>query len=228
MHVPARRPLLWIGLALLAFASSMQPVLAEESGAPGSDINAQFLQATQKFEEARAGSATAVAPAQAAFHALLANDSSNPLYMAYYGSTFAMQARDGGAPWQKIKLVNQGIDRIDQALSLLGPQHDQVQIRGVPLSLETRLVAIATYVSLPSLFNRMPVARQQLATVMASPLFASASPEMRGRFSYEEALIAQSDGDKEHERRALREVVKYAPSTLNMNEVRDQLAKLGG
>jgi hypothetical protein len=98
----------------------------------------------------------------------------------------------------------------------------------VPISLETRLVAIATYVPLPSLFNRMDVARQQLAIVMGSPLFAAASTELRGRFFYEDALIARADGDSEHERRSLRQVVNYAPPSLNMNEVRGELAKLGG
>jgi tetratricopeptide (TPR) repeat protein len=192
------------------------------------DVTDKFVQATQKFEEARAGSAAAVAPAQAAFKDLLASDPQNPLFLAYYGSTFAMQARDGGAPWQKIGRVHEAIDNIDRALGLLGPQHDTQALRGVPISLETRLVAIATYVPLPSFFNRMDVARQQLSIALASPLFAAASTELRGRFLYEDALIARADGDSERERRSLRQVVNYAPPSLNMNEVRGELAKLGG
>ena len=228
MHSPARRtPLrsLVFGAMLAAFSLS---VCADESDSAAAKVTADFLQAAQKFEEARAGSPPAVEVAQAQFKSLLANDPANPLFLAYYGSTFAMQARDGGAPWQKIKRVNESIDAIDRALSLLGPQYDNQTIRGVPVSLETRLVAIATYIPLPALFNRMQVARQQLAIVMASPLFASASTEMRGRFFYEDALIAHADGDAEHERRSLRQVVSYAPASLDMNEVRNQLAKLGG
>jgi hypothetical protein len=124
--------------------------------------------------------------------------------------------------------VREAIAQIDRALSLLGPQDDARQIRGVPLSLETRFVAIATYVPMPSMFNRRSVAREQLATAMASPLFATASTELRGRFYYEEALIARADGDTARERRSLQQVVKYAPPSLNMKEVRDELAKLGG
>jgi hypothetical protein len=193
-----------------------------------SDVTARFEHAAQLFEQARAGSAAAVGPAQDAFKDLLQTDPSNPLFIAYYGSTFAMRARDGGAPWQKIKWVNEAVNNIDHALSLLGAQDDTKSIRGIPISLETRLVAIATYIPLPALFNRMSVARQQLALAMASPTFANASNELRGRFYYEDALIAHSDGDIEHERRALREVVKDAPPSLNMNEVRQELAKLGG
>ena len=66
-----------------------------------------------------------------------------------------------------------------------------------------------------------------IAIVVNVP-FAAASSELRGRFYYEDALIARIDGDAEHERRSLREVVKDAPPTLDMNEVRDRLAKLGG
>jgi hypothetical protein len=60
---------------------------------------------SQLFEQARARSAAAVGPAQDAFKELLQADASNPSLIAYYGSTFAMRARDGGAPWQKIKWV---------------------------------------------------------------------------------------------------------------------------
>jgi hypothetical protein len=202
--------------------------LAADATAAGTDVTARFEHAAQLFERARAGSAAAVGPAQDAFNELLQAEPSNPLFMAYYGSTFAMRARDGGAPWQKIKWVNEGINNIDHALSLLGPQDDTRTLRGVPISLETRLVAVATYIPLPSLFNRMSVARQQLALALGSPTFPGASNELRGRFYYEDALIAHSDGDTEHERRALREVVKNAPPSLNMNEVRQELAKLGG
>jgi hypothetical protein len=221
------------GLLLLAVLFvSCQCVTTQASAAgsntPDAEITSRFEQAAHTFEQARAGSAAAVGPAQAAFKQLLDQDATNPLFMAYYGTTFAMQARDGGLPWQKIKLVNQGVGYIDKALSLLGPQHDTEQLRGVPVSLETRLVAIATFVSLPSFFKRMPAAKQQLATAMSSPLFATASAELRGRFYYEDALIAHEEGDKERERRSLRVVVQYAPPSLNMNEVREQLAKLGG
>jgi hypothetical protein len=217
-----------IAPSVVTAATTMLAVAGSTSNAYSPEVTARFQQAAQLFEQARAGSAAAVGPAQDAFKELLQTDSANPLFVAYYGSTFAMRARDGGAPWQKIKWVNEGINNIDHALALLGPQYDAKTVRGVPISLETRLVAIATYIPLPSLFNRMSVARQQLALAMSDPSFASASNELRGRFYYEDALIAHSDGDAEHERRSLREVVKNAPPSLNMNEVREQLAKLGG
>ena len=211
-------------LPLLLLAVPLQAVAAE----PPPDASARFLQAADTFEQARAGSAAATPRAQADFAELLKEDPGNPLYLAYYGSTFALEARDGGLPWQKVREIHESIDTINHALALLRPEHDRVLTRGMPLSLETRLVAIATFVALPEMFHCMPTAREQLAIAMASPVFPSAPPELRGRLYYEAALIAQADGQVEQERVALREVLECAPASLDLAEVRARLDKLGG
>jgi hypothetical protein len=188
----------------------------------------RFTQATQKFEEARAGSAEATPIAQAAFRELLVHDPDNPLYLAYFGSTLAMQARDGHLPWQRVKAIHDSMSTIDKAIGLLRPEHDRVEVRGLPLSLETRLVAVATYVALPEVLHRLPTAKQQLALAMNSPVFDSAPPELRGRFFYEAALIAQAERDTQRERTALKQVLMYAPASLNLREIRARLTELGG
>jgi hypothetical protein len=187
----------------------------------------RFLAAIHAFETARAGSADATPVAQADFHELLASEPGNPLYMAYYGSTLALQARDARLPWQRINLVRESIATLDKALTLLTPADDQRRMRDIPVSLETRLVAIATYVALPGIFNRLPAAKQQLALAMGSPLFASVSSELRGRFYYEVALVAQAEGQTDAERTALRQVLQLAPPSLDLQEVRTRLARLG-
>jgi hypothetical protein len=188
----------------------------------------RFLAATREFETARAGSSEATPLAHAAFQDLLAGDPANPLYMAYYGSTLALQARDSRFPWQRISLVRECIATLDRAVSLLKPADDQRRVRDVPLSLETRLVAVATYVALPEFFHRLPVAKQQLALAMGSPAFGGASSELRGRFYYEVALVAQAEGQPDSERAALRQVLQLAPASLDLQEVRARLARLDG
>jgi hypothetical protein len=74
----------------------------------------------------------------------------------------------------------------------------------------------------------LPAAKQQLALAIQSPVFASAPAELRGRFCYEVAFIAAADGDVERERVALRQVLEYAPTSLDLTEVKAHLAKLGG
>lgn len=187
----------------------------------------RFVTATRQFETARAGSADATPLAQAAFHELLNAEPGNPLYMAYYGSTLALQARDTRLPWQRINLVRESIATLDRALSLLGPADDQRRMRDIPVSLETRLVAVATYVALPQIFHRLATAKQQLSIAMSSPLFASASSELRGRFYYELALVAEAEGQTDNERAALQQVLQLAPASLDLQEVRTRLARLG-
>jgi hypothetical protein len=193
----------------------------------GTEPTERFLKAAGKFEDARAGSSEATPEAQAAFRDLLAADPNNPLYRAYYASTLAMQARDSRLPWQRINLIRESIVALDKALGMLKPQDDLRLMRGMPLSLETRLVAIATFVALPEVFHRLPVAKQQLAIAMGSPSFATAPAELRGRFYYELALVAQAEGRPEAERTALRQVLLYAPASLDLAEVRARLTKLG-
>ncbi len=213
------RPWLCLLLALPLIAAAAEP---------NPDRTARFLQAAQTFERARAGSGEATPLAQTAFRDLLKEDPNSPLYLAYYGSTFAMQARDGGLPWQRVREIREGIATINRALGMLRAEHDRIKIRGMPLSLETRLVAIATLVALPEVFHGMPTARQQLAIATGGPLFASAPQELRGRLFYEVALIAQADGEVERERVALRQVLACAPASLDLGEVRARLQKLGG
>jgi hypothetical protein len=111
---------------------------------------------------------------------------------------------------------------------LLRPEQDHEQTRGIPVSLETRLVAVATFDALPEIFHMLPAAKQQLALAMENPVFASAPAELRGRFYYEVAFIAAADGDVERERVALRQVLQYAPASLDLTEVSTRLAKVGG
>jgi hypothetical protein len=203
------------------------PLIASAAG-PRAELTAKFLRAAQTFEQARAGSAKATPLAQAAFQDLLNEDPNNPLYLAYYGSTLSMQARDGRLPWQKVKEIHDSIATINRALALLRPEHDHMQTRGMPVSLETRLVAIATFVALPAVFHCMPTAREQLAIALGSPLFASAPQELRGRLYFEAALVAEADGELERERLALRQVLACAPASLDLGEVRAKLDKLGG
>jgi hypothetical protein len=66
-----------------------------------------------------------------------------------------------------------------------------------------------------------------LAVAMNSPLFASAPDELRGRFSYEAARIAAAEGDTQGERVALRQVLQYAPQSLELEEILARLFRLG-
>jgi hypothetical protein len=186
---------------------------------------AYLRSAKAQFEAGRAGSRAGAQQAQQLFAQLLRTDGENPLYLAYYGSTLAMQGRDTKVPWTRIKLINQGLDTIDRALAALerpglstGPEHSE---------LETRLVAMATFIALPDLvFHRLEPAKRQLNLALSSPYFSAAPADLRGHLIYEGALIARQEKDATAERDALLRVQKLAPPSVDMAEVRARLLEL--
>ena len=111
--------------------------------------DAQFAQALALYERARNGESGQVERAIAAFESMLRVDPSQPLYAAYLGSAMAFRGRDAWMPWNKIRHTEEGLEHIDRALAALRPEHDRQLLRGVPVGLETRLVAGLTFIKLP-------------------------------------------------------------------------------
>lgn len=195
------------------------------------DLLPDFATAKAQFEAGRAGSESATAQAQQTLAQLLRGDADNPLYLAYYGSTFTLQGRDSRAPWKKIRLVNQGVAILDRALTLLDQARARAQALAGMAELETRLVAIATFVALPdALFHRLDTARSQYQRALASPAYATAPAEVRGHLLYEGALIARQERDVAAERAALEHVLALDPvsvgRSVDLAEVRARLAEL--
>ena len=215
---------------LIAFPAVLVASAARPAGS-GPD----FAMARTQFEAARAGASAATEQAQQLFSRLLSADANNPLYLAYYGSTFALQARDTRVPWTRIKLINQGTTLLDCALALLehaqGSARPKTATAAAPLAgpavLETRLVAMATFVALPeTLFHRLGAAKREYQRAVTSLEFAAASSDLQGHLRFEGALIARQEGDVTAERAALRHVLALSPPSIDMAEVRARLAEL--
>jgi hypothetical protein len=202
-------------------------VTATAAMKPTSDFEA----ARTQFEAGRAGSVEANLRAQQLFAQLLRADAENPLYLAYYGTTFTLQARDTHMPWTRINLINEGTSLLDRALAHLDQPANAARTAAKPgagpAALETRLVAMATFIALPeALFHRHASAKREYQNAIASPEFATASADLRGHLEYEGALIARNEGDTATERATLRRVVALAPPSIDLAEVRARLAEL--
>ncbi len=215
---------------LSAFAAAVV-ALGAAAAAGAAVLLPEFSAARAQFEAGRAGSHAATELAQQQFSQLLRKDADNPLYLAYYGSTFTLLARDSLAPWTRIRLINQGTALLDRALALL--DHPTANDKGAsgPLTavaaLETRLVAMATFIALPeALFHRHAAAKREYQRAVTSPEFPSASADLQGHLQYEGALIAREAGDAAGERTALRRVLALSPPSIAMPEVRARLAQL--
>ena len=138
---------------------------------------ARFVDALKTFQQAREGDAGRIEPAIAAFEALALAEPRQPVYGAYLGSAMGLRARDALMPWNKLKFSEQGLDHIDRALAALKPEHDKLLLRGVPASLETRLVAANMFISLPEpIFHRRASGNKLIEEVRKHPAY-DAAPE---------------------------------------------------
>ena len=209
-------------LLLLAAAAGNSPLARGATDQP-----AAFNAARTAFEAARAGSHVEVDHAHELFSRLVDAEPGNPLYLAYFGSSYTLQARESRLPWTKIKLVNQGVELLDRSLASLHGGASQASQAGSTISLETRLIAIATFIALPdSMFHHMDAARRELQAALTSPEFTHASADLQGHLLYEGALIAQADHDDRAERAALLKVQALAPPSVDAAVVRQRLAEL--
>jgi hypothetical protein len=151
-----------------------------------------FEAALREFDAARADEKR-VDAAIAALRGLPADPQRQPLQAACLGSALTLQGKAAWMPWSKMKYTEQGLDQLDAALAMLKPEHATVAVRGVPVSLQTRLVAAATFVAVPDgLFHRRADGRKQLAALRADPLLAAAPAAFRAEVAAAEASLAES------------------------------------
>ena len=191
------------------------------------NAEADFTTARVVFDQARAGDGAASERAADLFAKLSEKDPSNPLYLVYCGSSWALRARSAWAPWNKMKLAERGLDMIDRALAMLTPQQDQVLVRGVPLSEETRLVAASSLLALPSLFHRFEDGKAVVAAARTSPAFTQTPPPVRAALEYQGSLVARQEGRTADEVQALQRVLALQPEGAVAAQAKARLQEVG-
>ncbi len=152
---------------------------------------ALFIKAQAIFEQSLAGDNSVTEEAFEQFKQLSQNYPDNPLFLAYYGSSYTLLGRDAWMPWNKIGYTEKGLDIIGKALQMLQAKHDFETLRGAPISIETRLVAITTFLKVPKSFNHFEKAKAVLNEVWQSPAFAT-SPQSLKKLVYEQAAKLES------------------------------------
>ncbi len=185
----------------------------DAAAASEADPAGAFERARADFDRGRAGDGAAVDRAAEAFARLAAREPGQPLLLAYEGSAVALQARYALAPWNKMKYAERGMDMLDKSLALLEPAQEQQQFAGMPVGLVTRLLALNTFVAVPSFFHRMEDARDLLKQVRQLPAYGTAPAPLRAEFAMVAALIARNDDQRALEAEQLRQVVALAPAS---------------
>ncbi|GAA5174430.1 hypothetical protein GCM10025771_04120 [Niveibacterium umoris] len=154
-------------LFAVALASSfiVPPVFAYDTAA--------WQAAQADFQRANAGESGAAADAAEKFAKLVAAEPTNPLLLAYLGSSESMQGRDAMFPWKKMKFVETGLADLDRALALLKPEHAQAPAGGVSVANEVKLTAASTFLGLPGFFNRADAGTKLVNELASQPGFAT-------------------------------------------------------
>jgi len=189
--------------------------------------HADFLAAQAEFEKVLAGDTAANERAHARFQRLVEAEPGNPLYLAYLGSTSAIQGREAWAPWTKMRLAEKGLGLLDKALALLTPEHDRQAVRGIPVSAEVRLNAAVTFLAVPGFMNRTEPARVVIADALANPAFAATPGAFQARLLAQAALLAKRDKKVAQEAELLKRAVAAAPEAATAAPARARLVELG-
>lgn len=176
---PSRRAVLRFGLVGVSSLASAVWLVAAPAPAHAADA-ATFETAAALFQQAVAGDEDAVDGAARQFATLATAHPGDPVLLAYAGASTALRATTTMLPWKKMAFADEGLARIDKALSLITPAHDAPAHRGTPASLEARFVAANTFLGMPSLFNRHARGARLLEEVLSSPLLAASPLPFRG------------------------------------------------
>jgi hypothetical protein len=187
--LPARGPL----AALMLAAALALPLAATQAAADP----AAFTAAMGSFNKAMDGDESAIEAAAEQWLKLSQADPQDPVLRAYAGAATSMRARTTFLPWKKMSAADDGLALIDKALAQLTPAHDAPLYRGTPASLETRFVAVGTFLAMPSMFNRRERGLKLLAEVLQHPGFEAAPLGFKGavwlRAGQEAAKDQQAD-----------------------------------
>ncbi len=152
-----------------------------------------FIHAQAVFERSLAGDDSVTALALNEFKIMSMAYPNQPLFLAYLGACNALMGRDAWMSWNKSSYVEKGLGQIDKALEMLKPVHDREKMRGAPISVETRFVAVSTFSNAPQSFNYFEKAKAVLNDLLQSDAFKKTPASLQARIELIAAKIAHED-----------------------------------
>lgn len=187
--------------------------------------DSQFAPLFSQFEVINQGDNSKLESVSEGFAALLKSEPTNPVLMAYVGTTTAMKANTTFMPWKKMSYAEDGMAMLDKALAMLTPSHDAVIQRGTPGSLEVKLLAAKTFLAVPGFMNKGARGAKLIGEITASPLLAQAPVDFQGVVWLTAGEVAVSQKRNEDARRHFNKVIELkAPQA---DAARAQLGKIG-
>lgn len=164
-----------------------------------SDFDRDLAEARTVFLQGVDGDKNAVRTAIRRFKSLSHKNPQEPVLLAYLGACMTLQGRDAGNNLDKRRLTEDGLGKIDKALSMQAERADQ----GSAHHLDTLLVAANSYIHIPAFFNRHDKGRQLLQQILDDSNFGAMAAGFKAATYLAAALVAHGDGNEAAYRRYL-------------------------
>ncbi|HHB92587.1 MAG TPA: hypothetical protein ENK59_05170 [Thioploca sp.] len=185
-----------------------------------------FTKAHSLFERSLAGDESVTPVALQFFNILSMKYRDNPLFIAYKGSSYTLLARDSWMPWNKAEYTEKGLAFIDKSLQMLQPKHDQETMRTIPISVETRLIALVTFMAIPESFDYVEKAKKVLTNILQSVAFTVSPKIIQAQVYLEAAKISRLENDSISEKQQLQKSLDISPKGKFAKIVNNRLKEL--
>lgn len=164
--------------------------------------------------------------ALAEFTELVSRYPQDPLAQVYQGASNTLKGRDAWLPWNKLKPTELGLEQMQEAVTLLRPEHDGQRFQGLPVSLQVKGNTGIVFTQVPDFFNRFDQGMALLKQVVMSPLLTDLPATQWVHFQFYYALALSKEGNWAEAKTGFERVVSLAPESDMANAARLQLEQV--
>ena len=189
----------------LAFALFL-PLLVTSPVQAG-DFDHELTEARTVFLQGVDGDRHAVRKAIQRFKHLSHQNPQEPVLLAYLGACMTLQGRDAANNLNKRRLTEDGLGKIDKALTMQAQRTDQNPVH----DMDTLLVAANSFIHIPAFFNRHDKGKQLLQQILDDSGFDGMAAGFKAATYLAAALVANGDGDNDAYRHYLDLTVSTDP-----------------
>ncbi|UXI03762.1 hypothetical protein [Photobacterium sp. TY1-4] len=154
----------------------------------------------EQYNQVALGQADNIDDVHTQFEQLITEQGASPIALIYLGSTQTLKAGETWLPWKAMRLVEEGVAKIEKGLSLqaasLVPLTQQRVLSGIPESFLAQAIAASTLTSLPEMFHQFEPGFELYLSLLALPEFEQAPYEATAWIYHRAVEAAIRAGDR--------------------------------
>jgi tetratricopeptide (TPR) repeat protein len=157
------------------------------------------------------GDKKAVKSAEEHLNKALELDRTNALALAYLGSVWTLKGRDAFFPWNKMKNVEKGMDKIDKAVDMS------------PDNLRVRMLRAMNSLNLPPFFHRLQYSLKDFTYITDNPEFKNWPTESQSMVYYNLGLAFEKDEKPNEAKNNFELAIQTAPESKWAKNAKEEL-----